>query len=112
MDDTCTHLLQRVEHTLHRPAAQGLIAVKGCRDRSTRHGTNRKTHACARVSEIQRVSGLRESPDSYPVDTPDLITGSLNPRAEGTHDIGGAQNVLAFQQTCDRRLANRKGAKN
>ena len=110
MDDTCTHLLQRVEHALHRPAAQGFIAVKGCRDRQRR--PRHQSQAGTPVPELPKSSalaGCAKPADSDPVDAPGLITGSLNPRAERTHDIGGAQDVLALQQACDRAFRQPSG---
>jgi hypothetical protein len=112
LDNTRAHLLQRIEHALHRPVAQRFIAIESCRDRRTGHSANRKTNAGSGISEIQHAGWLRKAPDSDPIYAPGLISGSLDPCAKRTHDVGGVQDVLAFQQTCDGAFTNCQGTKN
>jgi hypothetical protein len=97
---------------LHRPAAQRFIAIEGCRDRRAGHSANRKTNAGSGISEIQHTGRLREASDPDPIYAPGLISGSLDPRAKRAHDVGGVQDVLAFQQTCDGTFTDCQGTKN
>ena len=64
------HSLQRIEHALHRPLAQGSITVKRRGHRRTRHRADGEPHPGTRIAEIERADGLLKSADADAVNAP------------------------------------------
>ena len=55
---------------------------------------------------------MREATDTDTVDLPKSLTRPLDAGAERAHDLGGVDDILAFQQARNSRLADRQRSQN
>jgi hypothetical protein len=97
VNDSHTHLLQRIEHALHWPATQGSVAVKGNRYGRARYRAYREPNPGAGIPEIEQTSRLCKPANADTMNAPGMIPGALDTSAKRPHCLSGVQDVLALQ---------------
>ena len=104
--------LQRIEHALHRPAAQRSIAVERRRNRAAGDGAERKPAAGSGIAEIECICRLGKAADADAMDQPLPLAGALDAGAKRLQGLRRVKDVLAFEQAADPGLADRERAEN
>ena len=102
------HLPERINHPLHRTAAQRGIAREDRRDRVTRHKAHDEPGRGARITHVQNVLRLQKAADADAVNRPRALAGPLDAGAESAHGGGRCQNILAFQHAFNAGFAHRQ----
>ena len=102
--------LDRLDDAPHRPLAQARIPVEDRSDRAARDRAHDEPAAGAGITEIQHRFRLPESAYAHPVHPPRAFARALDAGAEGAHGLRRVEDVFAFKQPFDARLADRHGA--
>ena len=99
---------QRVEDAPHRPLAQRGVAVETRGDGMAADDAHHQPRSRAGVAEVERLAGAEQRAQSRAEDAPISLAAPRHGRAKLAAGAGGVENVIAFEQTLDRRLADAK----
>ena len=106
------HPGQRIDHPLHRPLAQGRVAVKCHRDRARGRCAHHQATTCSGIAEIERFARLRKASDPDAVDPPLTHALPIDPCAQRAHRLAGIDDVLALKELPNPGRTDRQGAQN
>ena len=101
---------QRLEHAPHRPLAQRSVAVEGGGDRTAGDSAEHQPATGAGIAEIKGAGGFGEASNADATHAPFSRAAAFDLRAQRSHRLSGIEHILAFEQTADAGLADRKRA--
>src|SRR5205807_166086 len=82
------------------------VASEGGGDRAARGRAHDARAAGAGIAEIERVARLAKAGDADAANMPGAVAGALDDGAQRAHGGRGVEDILAFEQTGDLRLAH------